>query len=275
MDSKTNQTKTIISKVQKGLQALAQQNGATPKAPYSKLSCPNIKSVLKEAWKEYLGDLSVDESKNVAHSLLSLDSWVEMYIGTLILEKLKKHIEKDDILKIEALFSKGHLTGWAITDAVCGYVFRYWVTGSVENTKYICEWKNSDCLWLQRSSCVAFVNLAKHGDNAPNFKGFMKMLDETCEKTIKNPERFAQLGTGWLLRNIGTADKKQLTEFLERNMSYFSREGLSYAVEKLKPEERKFYMAERKKTPVDKLEEEVEEEAEPEEKNARKRRKNN
>lgn len=262
-----------VSKLQKDLKALAKQNGATAKDPFANLSCPNIKSVLKEAWKDYIYELSVEESKSVAHSLMGLDSWVEQYIGTLVLEKQKKHIEKGDIKKIEALFSKGHLTGWAITDSVCGYVFRYWVTGNVENTKYVCEWKNSDCLWLQRSSCVTFVNLAKNGDNEPNFKGFMKMLDETCEKTIKNPERFAQLGTGWLLRNIGTADKKQLTD--ERNMSYFSREGLSYAVEKLKPAEKKFYMAERKKTPIDKLEEEVEEEAEPEEKTTRKRRKNN
>ncbi len=279
MDSKTNQTNTLISKtvskVQKDLQTLAKQNGAPSTAPYSKLSYPNVKSVLKEAWKEYLNELSAEDSKKVAHSLLNCDSWAEMYIATQMFEKLQKHLVKDDIQKIEALFSKGHLAGWAITDSVCSYVLRYFVVGSIENTKYVCEWKNSDCLWLQRASCVAFVNLAKHGDKAPNFKGFLKILDETCEKTIKNPERYVQLGTGWLLRIIGTADKKQLTDFLERNMSYFSREGLSYAVEKLKPEERKFYMSERKKLPVDQLEEEVEEEAEPEEKNTRKRRKNN
>jgi len=267
MISKTNQTESIVSrtvsKVQKDLQALAKENGATSKAPYEKLSCPDIKSVLKDAWGNYLNDLSIEDSKNVSHSLLSCDSWAEMYIATQMFEKLQKHLVKDDIKKIEGLFLEGNLTGHRITDFVCSYVLRYWVTGNAENTKYICEWKNSSCLWLQRASCVAFVNLVKHGDKAPNFKGFMKMLNDTCEKTIKNLERFVQLGTGWLLRIIGTVDKKQLTDFLERNMSHFSREGLSYAVEKLKPEERKFYMAERKKTPVDKLEEEVEEGAIP------------
>lgn len=279
MNSLPSQHETIVSKtvsrVQKDLQNLAKENGATSKAPYEKLSCPEIKSVLKEAWGDYLNQLSVEDAKNVAHSLLSKDSWAEMYLATQMFEKLQKHLGKEDIKKIEGLFLEENLTGHRITDFVCSYVLKYWVTGSVENTKYICEWKDSNCLWLQRASCVAFVNLAKHGDKEPNFKGFMNMLDETCEKTIKNPERFAQLGTGWLLRNIGTADKKQLTDFLERNMSYFSREGLSYAVEKLKPAEKKFYMAERKKTPVDKLEEEVEEEASPEEKTTRKRRKNN
>jgi len=277
MNPLANQTKTIItktvSKLQKDMQTLAKERGAARYSPYSTLYNPDIKGVLRDAWKGYLNDLSVDESKNVAHSLMSLDHYAEIYIGMLMFDKMKKHIQKDDIQKIEALFSAGNLTGWGVTDGVCGYVFRHWVTGNVENTRYICGWKNSDCLWLQRASCVTFVNLAKHGDKVPNFEGFMKILDETCERTIQNPERFAQLGTGWLLRNIGTADKKQLTDFLERNMSYFSREGLSYAVEKLEPDERKFYMAERKKTPVDKLEEEVEEGAIPQGEKYKKKKK--
>jgi len=279
MNSLTNQAKSLITKtvtkVQKDLQALAKERTSTPTGSYAGLSCPDIRSVLKDAWKEYLSEISTDEAKQVAHSLMGLDHWAESYIGMLMFDKMKKHIEKDDIQKIEALFNAGNLEGWAMTDSACSYIFRHWVTGNVENTKYICAWKNSDCLWLQRASCVAFINLAKHGDKAPNFKGFLKMLDETCETTIKNQERFAQLGTGWLLRVIGTANKKQLEDFIERNLEYFSREGLSYAVEKLSAEERKMYMAQRKKSALDKLEEEVEEDVVPEEKTTRKRRKNN
>lgn len=88
------------------------------------------------------------------------------------------------------------------------------------------------------------------------------MLDQVCDRTIQNPERFAQLGTGWLLRNIGSVDKNQLFAFLERNIGFFSREGLSYAIEKLTPAERKKIKAMRKNVCEVKLEEDVDFEAE-------------
>jgi len=242
---------------------------------YRGVRTPELRSIIfKSAWGEPMKDMSDEDKKEIAHSLLAQEFGEDKYIGMMILEKLKKQIDHSDIKRVEALFKEGKLNGWANTDSVCGFIFKHWVTGNVENMKYICEWKNSDCLWLQRASCVTFVTLAKHGDKAPNFKGFLKMLDETCETTIKNQERFAQLGTGWLLRNIGEADKKQLFSFLERNMGYFSREGLSYAIEKLNATDKKRFVAMRTKSELSKLEEEVEEEAEPEEKKTRKRRNN-
>jgi len=243
---------------------------------YRGVKTPDLKGIVfKNAWGERMKDMSDEDKKEIAHTLLAQEYGEDKSIGLMIFDRMKKHVAHDDIKRIEELFKEGRLDGWANTDGVCGSVFKHWVTGNVDNMKYVCDWKNSDNLWLQRASCVTFVTLAKHGDKAPNFKGFLKMLDETCEVTIKNQERFAQLGTGWLLRNIGEADKKQLFSFLERNMGHFSREGLSYAIEKLSQEERKKWMAMRTKTALNKLEEEVEEEVVPEERTTRKRRKNN
>ena len=83
-------------------------------------------------------------------------------------------------------------------------------------------------------------------------------MNEICLKTIQNQERFVQLGTGWLLRNVGEANKKQLFDFIEGNIQHFTREGLSYAVEKLKPKERSKWMDFRKQSTVSQLQEEIE-----------------
>ncbi len=224
---------------------------------------PDLKEIVfKNAWDNYLGGLSENDKKEVAHALLEKDTCEERLVGLFIFDKIPKMIYKHDIVRIEQLFKEGKLAGWGCSDGVSDYVFMHWVQGSIENTRYICEWRNSDCLWLQRASCVTFVNLAKYGDSSPNFPGFMKMLDQVCDRTIQNPERFAQLGTGWLLRNIGSVDKNQLFAFLERNIGFFSREGLSYAIEKLTPAERKKIKAMRKNVCEVKVEEDVDFEAE-------------
>ncbi len=285
MKSVAKEVKTIITKtvsqIQKEIQELAKPSNKTAIEKYMKnvqtyrgVKTPELKGIVfKSAWDEHMKDMTPEDKKEIAHILLSQAHGEDKYIGMMLFDRMKKHVTHDDVKRIEKLFKDGTLVGWANTDTVCGYIFKHWVTGNVDNMKYVCGWKNSDCLWLQRASCVTFVTLAKHGDKAPNFTGFMKMLDETCERTIQNQERFAQLGTGWLLRNIGTADKKQLFDFLERNMTHFSREGLSYAIEKLNATEKKRFVAMRTKSELSKLEEEVEEEALPEEKTTRKRRK--
>jgi 3-methyladenine DNA glycosylase AlkD len=89
-------------------------------------------------------------------------------------------------------------------------------------------------LWQRRAAGVAFVNLAKDGDD--NFPGFSDMLLEVCESTVRHPERFAQTGTGWVLRELGRAEPARVLAFIEANLAHFSSEGLRYATEKMPAE---------------------------------------
>ena len=65
---------------------------------------------------------------------------------------------------------------------------------------------------------------------------FEDMLLETCAATVRHPERFAQTGTGWVLRELSRGDMKRVISFIEKNIDYFSNEGLKYATEKMPPE---------------------------------------
>ena len=191
-------------------------------------------NIFKAMWTSNLKDLETAHRKELAHLLLAEEFGEDKTFGWLIFEKFTKgEIDLDDIKKIEELFKNGTLVGWANTDSISGSIFRPWTLGNIENTRYVCEWMNSDCIWLQRASCVTFITLAKKGDKEPNFDGFIDMLLKTCGKTIQNQERFVQLGTGWLLREIGVYKKPILKEFIIANLKFFTREGLSYATEKL------------------------------------------
>jgi len=221
------ETKIFIEKYMKGIET------------YRGVKYTQMKDVFKVLWANDIKNLSTELKKELAHALIQEEHSEDRYIGLLIFEKLPKEINLEDVNKFQNLFEKGHLRGWATTDLTSSRVFKNFVKGNPKNTDHIATWKDSDNIWLQRASCVSFVVLAKHGDKAPNFPGFLKGRIDTCEITINNPERFVQLGTGWLLREIGIADKRMLTDFISSNMEEFSREGLRYAIEKLDTEEQK------------------------------------
>ena len=208
---------------------------------YRGVKIPGIKTVYRDVWRE-LKKAETPVSKEVAHELIRSKYGEDKYGAMLIFEGLKKDIVLDDINRITKLFEDGTLAGWANTDAACTRIFKHWCVGNPDRVNHITSWKNSKNIWLQRASCVSFVVLAKHGDKDPNYEGFLDKLIETCGVTIKNPERFVQLGTGWLLREIGVADKKRLHKFIEENYKYFSREGLRYAIEKLPNSEQKRFL---------------------------------
>lgn len=56
---------------------------------------------------------------------------------------------------------------------------------------------------------------------------------KTCAATVQHEERFAQTGTGWVLRELSHAEAERVIKFVEKHARYFSTEGLSYAIAKL------------------------------------------
>ena len=89
-------------------------------------------------------------------------------------------------------------------------------------------------MWQRRASVVAFVDLAKRGDQ--NFSGFTAMVLENCSHLLGSQERFAQTGVGWVLRELSRSDGGRVTAFVEANLDRFSREALKNAIKYLPPE---------------------------------------
>jgi 3-methyladenine DNA glycosylase AlkD len=88
---------------------------------------------------------------------------------------------------------------------------------------------------MQRMAAVSFVWLARHG-NVTN-----EVL-RVCKSTVRNPERFTQLGTGWVLRELWLVEPNRVEKFISENYLYFSREGLRYAIEKMPEGRRKRFL---------------------------------
>jgi hypothetical protein len=70
------------------------------------------------------------------------------------------------------------------------------------------------------------VNLARYGN-------VIAEVLQACKITIKNPERFAQLGAGWVLRELWLAESSTVEAFIKEHHQRVSREGLRYGIEKM------------------------------------------
>lgn len=68
-----------------------------------------------------------------------------------------------------------------------------------------------------------------------------------CSRIVKTPERFVQLGCGWVLRELSLVDRPRVLKFLEDNERFISSEGWRYATEKLPPSLKASLKASKKK----------------------------
>jgi 3-methyladenine DNA glycosylase AlkD len=139
---------------------------------------------------------------------------------------------KSDLPRLAKLFDAGHIYDWNSCDWFCLKVLGCLVKEEGEVcARAIAAWKRAANLWRRRAAGVAFVDLASNGE--ANFSGFTQMLLGVCAETVQASERFAQTGTGWVLRELAYAEEQGVVRFIEQNLALFSSEGLRYATEKM------------------------------------------
>ena len=102
------------------------------------------------------------------------------------------------------------------------------------NRNIILGLANSGHLWSERIAVVSQWIVLKTGD--------FDLLLELCEKFLTHKHDLIHKATGWMLREAGKKDKKILLGFLDKYSKIMPRTMLRYSIEKLTPEQRKFYM---------------------------------
>ena len=96
------------------------------------------------------------------------------------------------------------------------------------------RWSESELLWEQRIAIVATLQFIREHS-----------FDDTiaiAEKLRNHPHDLIQKAVGWMLREMGKRDKTPLKDFLDKYHTSLPRTLLRYAIEKLSPEERAYYM---------------------------------
>jgi 3-methyladenine DNA glycosylase AlkD len=138
----------------------------------------------------------------------------------------------DDLASIASLFDDGSIADWNTCDWLCVRVLGPLAERNGERcARAISAWSTAGNLWRRRAAGVAFVNQA--GRPHEPFTGFRAMLLDVCDATVRSDERFAQTGTGWVLRELSKADPAAVERFVADHLESMSGEGLRYATARL------------------------------------------
>lgn len=198
------------------------------------IKTPVLNTLYKELVPEIL-NLATSERIELAKILLRSKFYEEKGIAIRILHTCRKNLGVDFLIQFEQEF-RANIYDWGTADTLSGKVLRHLIEQGDKNSIHqIVSWRNDSSLWMQRMAAVSFVWLARHG-NVTN-----EVL-RVCKSTVRNPERFTQLGTGWVLRELWLVEPNRVEKFISENYLYFSREGLRYAIEKMPEGRRKRFL---------------------------------
>lgn len=92
----------------------------------------------------------------------------------------------------------------------------------------------STLLWEQRIAIIATHTFIRKYDLADAFA--------LSEKLLYHSHDLMHKAVGWTLREAGKKDKESLCRFLDRYAITMPRTTLRYAIEKMSPEDRRYYM---------------------------------
>lgn len=198
----------------------------------------HIRSVAHGWYETVGGDWHQRRLRTLCTTLLQQDLAEDKLAGMLLLQEIlipAGHIPwPTDLQRWARLFDDGHIRDWNTCDWFCVRVLGPLAQLNGEPcARRIAGWSRARNLWRRRAAGVAFVNLAAEGDR--NFPGFADMLIEVCERTVRSPERFAQTGVGWVLRELSRSEPNRVTAFLREHADLISNEAARMAAAKLPP----------------------------------------
>lgn len=132
------------------------------------------------------------------------------------------------------LRSRNYINNWDLVD-----ISAYKILGAhileTQDSSILYELANSGHLWSERISVISCCAMIKKGD--------LKDIQKLAVHFMNHKHDLMHKAVGWMLREAGKKDEKMLHGFLEKYAAQMPRTMLRYSIERLSPEQRKYYMA--------------------------------
>lgn len=153
----------------------------------------------------------------------------------ILIEHFKKANNDEECKKIVDFYlSYSHrINNWDLVDLSCRDIIGAYLADK-EDRSILYRLAESDLLWDQRISVISTYPFIK--------KGHFKDIIQLSAYFLNHKHDLMHKATGWMLREAGKIDKPVLIDFLDKYYTQMPRTMLRYAIEKLTPEEKTFYM---------------------------------
>lgn len=197
-------------------------------AQFRGVPTPVIRRLSMAWWERHDGDgLAVDGQLQTCLALLSCPMTEDKLAGMLLIgERLiprERVAWTAAVPRFASLYPSGHLADWNAVDWFCVRVLGPLVESSDDACAgAIAGWVEEDVLWQRRSALVAFVNLAPSGAHA-------ELVIATADRLVLDPERFAQTGVAWVIRELSRSRPDLTERFLARHARTMSPEARKQA----------------------------------------------
>jgi 3-methyladenine DNA glycosylase AlkD len=197
--------------------------------PFYGIKSADLRSMIRQVQDTHRKNWTAPGLLDTAEILLGYEYGEKKMLGVYLLgvpHNLKLIQEELHVIHTIGMFIENYVHDWATCDGLSSQVVRHIISSKPEYLSQVKDWCTSSNDWKQRASCVSFLSFARHGTSSD-------LVIQIARQVINNPNRFPQLGAGWLLREISVTEEDVVVEFIKNNYALFSREGLRYAIEKM------------------------------------------
>ncbi len=126
------------------------------------------------------------------------------------------------------------VNNWDLVDSSAHKIIGAYLYETGKKRDELYRYAKSKNLWTRRIAMVSTWYFIQKDDLKDVFKLAQVLLNDT--------EDLIQKAVGWMLREAGKKDQKQLEAFLEKNADRMPRTALRYSIEKLSSKKRQYYM---------------------------------
>ncbi len=154
-------------------------------------------------------------------------------------EKYRHANDNEKQLIVDFYFTNTqYINNWDLVDLSAPKIIGEYLLNHNNIEHQLINFSNSANMWERRIAILSTFTLIKN----KRFDLTLKFAD----KYINAPEDLINKATGWMLREIGKRDISILLKYLEKNHQNMPRTSLRYAIEKLSPTLKVYYMRKNK-----------------------------
>jgi len=192
--------------------------------PFIGVGIPEIRKLLKEWYKSnHLGKVKITDQLEIITEFIKGKYAEDKISGILFIQLFLLEQSNFEIIlsTIEKYFDEKYMFDWNTCDWLCVRILTPIIESENEKCrKIIVSWKEAQYLWKARASAVAFAQ-------AKNIMNYLSELNEINKILIRREERFAKTAVGWTLREISKHNQDYVTNFIDNNIDYFTKEIIS------------------------------------------------
>lgn len=192
------------------------------------VTVPDQRSVAKE----YYSKISLEELSQLLSSQYHEHRLTALFMLVSKFEKTKDPAIKNEIIDFYLNHLK-HINNWDLVDSSCYKILgRY----AFENQKedLLRKLSASEEMWHKRIAVVGTMHYIK--------KGSYELTKEFVTNNLKHSHDLMHKANGWLLREMGNKNEKELIDYLNIHYKEMPRTCLRYAIEKLDEVVRQDYL---------------------------------